>query len=112
MIVMSETWEDLGYMPKSKVPEEKAEIYKSFKGPPKFDRESESLVEERKNKLTQEIFRVFEKTSVGEFGEVEAAIQDKWFTFWPASDCYLSHSKNKFGHGISKLLELIEKKLK
>ena len=109
---MSDAHEELGYLPKSKVPEEKAEIYKHFKGPPNHLRESDEVVAERKNKLSEEIAKVFEKTSVGEFGEVEAAIGDKWFTFWPASDCYLSHSKNKFGHGILKLLDLIEKKLK
>lgn len=103
----SEVWEDIGNRSKSN---EKPHICHSWKPVPRHYHEPEETTADRKGKRLEAIFRVCPDSVMSE-GMVTSVIKNKKFDFWPASDCWFSHAKQKYDYGIERLLKMIEERL-
>lgn len=99
---VSETWEDLGYNNQKPLTKPK---YKPF---PRYTYEPDEITLKRKNDNENLIRSVFQKvTAQGSVLSCEA--KGYRFDFWPATDCYYSYSKDRFGNGIQALISLLFK---
>lgn len=104
---MSE-WDDLGARDK---PVEKAAIYKNLKPPPVYHHEAEEITAKRKAKNLGAIFSIIPDAKIEELGLVRGRVKGREFEFWPATDCWYSHAKQKHGNGIEELCLQIKRNL-
>lgn len=76
-----------------------------------YEHEDEGETAVRRGRNLEAIFRVCPQSEISKDGVVTSVVDGKKFNFWPGSDCWYSHAKDRYGHGILKLLEKIEKLL-
>lgn len=105
-----DVWGDLGNRSKPAV-QERAHIYKNMKPAPNHQPEPEEITAKRRAKGLQAIFSVIPDANIHEDGSVTAEVRGRRFEFWPGSDCWYSHAVQKYGSGIEKLCQQIEKHL-
>ena len=102
----SETWEDLGYS--AEKPSKKLALFRIPQSPiPNHQHESQERTESRKAKAILAILAVIPDAELKENGMVVGKVKNRLFEFYPASDCWYSAAKSKFGYGIKELCQMI-----
>jgi len=104
---MSEAWDDItGSIEKPSKP-----LITPTKNQ-EFRHESEERTAERRGKALEAIFKLFPDPKYNANGMITAEVKQLKFDLWPASDCWFSYSKQRYGSGIESLCSMIEKHLK